>query len=163
MGNGFKFSLQKVLEIREDQEEESKRRFQECQRQTQITKDRLEGLNASYKKYGHIAPGEDRVYQQIKRNYLFGLEKGIEKTEEELREKERQLEYSRKDLRTKTIDRKTVQTLRDKQYESFVKEQERIEQINNDEFALYGFMRRLEGRWIKKYGYNQNAYKRKYN
>lgn len=145
MGNGFKFGLQKVLEIREDQEEESKRRFKECQRQKLIVKEKLDDLNDNYKKYKYIAPGEDIVYQKIKRNYLFCLENGIERAEKELKEKEKQLEYSRKDLQNKTIDRKTVQTLKDKQLASFIKEQDRIEQINNDEFALYGFMRNLKG------------------
>ncbi|MGL5152443.1 MAG: flagellar export protein FliJ [Clostridium sp.] len=144
MADGFKFSLQKVLEIRQDQEEESKRRFQECQRQKEITKQKLDELQGNHKKYGGIKPGEDIVYQKIKRNYILGLEMGIEKTNNELKEKEQQLEYSRQDLQSKTIDRKTVETLKDKQYSSFIKEQQRIEQINNDEFALYGFMRRLE-------------------
>lgn len=147
MADGFKFSLQKVLEIRQDQEEESKRRFQECQRQKEITKQKLDELQGNHKKYGGIKPGEDIVYQKIKRNYILGLEMGIEKTNNELKEKEQQLEYSRQDLQSKTIDRKTVETLKDKQYSSFIKEQQRIEQINNDEFALYGFMRRLERGW----------------
>ncbi|MGL4774137.1 MAG: flagellar export protein FliJ [Clostridium sp.] len=144
MSKGFKFGLQKVLEIREEQEEESKRRFQECQRQKEVTKNKLDNLHNNYKKYGGIKPGEDIIYQKIKRNYILGLEQGIEETKRELSDKERQLEYSRKDLTLKTIERKTVETLKDKQYASFVKEQERVEQINNDEFALYGFMRRLE-------------------
>jgi len=40
-----------------------------------------------------------------------------------------------------------VEILRDKQKDKFIKEQNRIEQKTNDEFALYGFIRRnSEGR-----------------
>ena len=41
MASGYKFSLQKLLEIRGEKEEESKRLFTESQRQKQITENEL--------------------------------------------------------------------------------------------------------------------------
>lgn len=39
------------------------------------------------------------------------------------------------------MERKTVETLKDKKYSAYVKEQNRIEQINIDELALYAYVR----------------------
>ena len=39
------------------------------------------------------------------------------------------------------MERKTVQTLKDKKYDAYVKEQDRVEQINLDELALYAYVR----------------------
>ncbi|MBS5925662.1 MAG: flagellar export protein FliJ [Clostridium sp.] len=145
MTSGYKFSLQKLLEIREEKEEESKRLFTESQRQKQITENELSNMRESYDKYKGIRPDEDVIYQKIKRNYLLALESGIKSKEKELVIKSREVEVRRSDLKQRQVDRKIVETLKEKQYRAFIKEQDRIEQINNDEFALYAYMRNLKG------------------
>ena len=145
MASGYKFSLQKLLEIREEKEEESKRLFTESQRQKQITENELSNMRDSYDKCKGIRPGEDVIYQKIKRNYLLALESGIKNKEKELVVKSREVEVRRIDLKQRQVDRKIVETLKEKQYRAFIKEQDRIEQINNDEFALYAYMRNLKG------------------
>lgn len=145
MASGYKFSLQKLLEIREEKEEESKRLFTESQRQKQITENELSNMRESYDKYKGIRPDEDVIYQKIKRNYLLALESGIKSKEKELVIKSREVEVRRSDLKQRQVDRKIVETLKEKQYRAFIKEQDRIEQINNDEFALYAYMRNLKG------------------
>ena len=145
MTSGYKFSLQKLLEIREEKEEESKRLFTESQRQKQITENELSNMRESYDKYKGIRPDEDVIYQKIKRNYLLALESGIKSKERELVIKSREVEVRRSDLKQRQVDRKIVETLKEKQYRAFIKEQDRIEQINNDEFALYAYMRNLKG------------------
>ena len=145
MASGYKFSLQKLLEIRGEKEEESKRLFTESQRQKQITENELNNMRDSYDKYKGIRPGEDVIYQKIKRNYLLALESGIKRKEKELVVKSREVEVRRIDLKQRQVDRKIVETLKEKQYRAFIKEQDRIEQINNDEFALYAYMRNLKG------------------
>lgn len=144
MASGYKFSLQKLLEIRGEKEEESKRLFTESQRQKQITENELNNMRDSYDKYKGIRPGEDVIYQKIKRNYLLALESGIKSKEKELVVKSREVEVRRIDLKQRQVDRKIVETLKEKQYRAFIKEQDRIEQINNDEFALYAYMRNLD-------------------
>ena len=145
MASGYKFSLQKLLEIRGEKEEESKRLFTESQRQKQITENELNNMRDSYDKYKGIRPGEDVIYQKIKSNYLLALESGIKSKEKELVVKSREVEVRRIDLKQRQVDRKIVETLKEKQYRAFIKEQDRIEQINNDEFALYAYMRNLKG------------------
>lgn len=141
MSKRFEFGLEKLLEIREKKEEESKRRFTQSQRETKKTEVKLEELNSSYKKYNGINKGETLVYQKIKKNYLFALNKGIDETEKELKLRERELEFRREDLKKRQIERKTVDILKEKQLEAYNKEQDRVEQLNNDEFALYAYMR----------------------
>lgn len=145
MATRYKFGLQKLLEIREDKEEESKRLFTASKKEKLKTEEELYNLNASYDKYKGLKPGEDVIYQKVKRNYLIAIQSGIKTKEKELVSKEKQLEIRRQDLEHKQVDRKTVSRLKEKQFDSYVNEQNRIEQLNNDEFALYAYMRKVKG------------------
>lgn len=145
MAQRYRFSLQKLLEIREEKEEESKRFFTETKNRKIATENELKELRELYENYKGIKPGETVIYQKIKRQYLKALELGIKEKEKELELREKELEQRRLELKEKQIERKTVSKLKEKQYESYQKEQNRIEQLNNDEFALYGYMRNLKG------------------
>ena len=142
MATKFKFSLEKLLEIREEKEEESKRNFTKTQREKQKTEEKLNELKENYYKYNGINKGETLVYQKIKKNYLFALDKGINETEKELITKSKELEIRRNDLVKKQIDRKTVDILKERQLIEFNKEEDRKEQLFIDELALYAYMRR---------------------
>ncbi|NFN92774.1 flagellar export protein FliJ [Clostridium botulinum] len=147
MAEKFKFSLDKLLEIRQDKEEESKRIFTETQRQKQNTEKKLNKLKFNYDKYNGIVPGEDVVYQKLKRYYLQGLETGIKETERDLVLKDKKVNEARNDLVSKQVDRKTVEILKEKKLLEHIKEEERVEQVNLDEIALYSYMRNInEGR-----------------
>ena len=144
MADGFKFSLEKVLEIRREKEEDSKRKFIQSQREKIITENELKELRSTYKRYNKFSLEEGVVYQKIKQNYLISLQQGIEKKEQELILKERQLEFRRDELKKDQISRKTVEILNENKLNAFLKEQERIEQINSDELALYAYIRNSE-------------------
>lgn len=146
MSAGFKFPLQRVLDIRKEKEQEAVRILQEAQKEKLSLENKLQDFKDNYNKYNGIKSGESVVYQKIKRNYLQSVLESISKTEVEIEGKNREIEIKRQQAKQKQIERKTVETLKEKRYESFIKEQERIEQINNDEFALYAHMRRLERR-----------------
>jgi len=137
----FKFGLDKLLEIRKEKEEESKRLFTESQREKKKIEEKLEELNENYHKYKGIAPDEDIVYQKLKRYYIQGVQSGIKSNEKDLVIKNQEVDKKRRDLTVKQMERKTVQTLKDKKYDSYVKEQDRVEQINLDELALYAYVR----------------------
>ena len=141
MAERFKFGLDKLLEIRKEKEEESKRLFTESQREKKKIEEKLEELNQSYHKYKGITPNEDIVYQKLKRYYIQGVQSGIKSTEKDLVIKNQEIDKRRRDLTVKQMERKTVQTLKDKKYEAYVKEQDRVEQINLDELALYAYVR----------------------
>ena len=141
MAERFKFGLDKLLEIRKEKEEESKRLFTESQREKKKIEEKLEELNQSYNKYKGITPNEDIVYQKLKRYYIQGVQNGIKSNEKELVIKNQEVDKRRRDLTEKQMERKTVQTLKDKKYDAYVKEQDRVEQINLDELALYAYVR----------------------
>lgn len=141
MAERFRFGLDKLLEIRKAKEEESIRLFTESQREKKNIEDRLEELKENYHKYKGIRPEEDVVYQKLKRYYLQGVQNGINSNEKDLVVKNHEVDKRRRDVTVKQMERKTVQTLKDKKYETYVKEQDRVEQINIDELALYAYVR----------------------
>lgn len=148
MSSAFKFNLQKVLEVREEKEEESKRLFTKSQRDKEVAEAKLKDLTTSYEKYKGINQGESLIYQKVKKNYLFAVEQGISSAEKTLKVKEQELETRRRDLLKKQIERKTVDILKEKKFNEFKREQDRVETIANDEFALYAYMRNA-GKGVK--------------
>lgn len=141
MAERFKFGLEKLLEIRKTKEEESKRLFTESQREKKRIEEKLEELNENLNKYKGISPNEDIIYQKLKRYYIQGVQSGIQSTEKELENKEKEINVMRRDLTVKQMERKTVETLKEKKYSAYVKEQDRVEQVNLDELALYSYVR----------------------
>ena len=142
MSGNFKFRLEKLLEIRTEKEEESKRLFNKTEIEKQKTEEKLNNLKFNYEKYNGINKGESIVYQKFKRNYLFALDKGITETEKDLTIKLKELDIRREDLLKKQIERKTVDILKERKSLEFYKEEERKDQIFNDELALYAYMRK---------------------
>lgn len=145
MAKGFRFRLEKLLDIRKEQEEESKRLFSESQNKKLMTEKELASLKESYENYRGIKPGEDVIYQKIKKNYLMVLTESIKDKEKELTVRIRDLEFKRDELKNRQMERKTVEVLKDKEYLNFVKEQDRLEQLQLDEIALYAYMRNGKG------------------
>lgn len=139
----FNFRLQKVLDIRLDMEEESKIKFKEAQSEKNKVEFKLNELVKNYDKYKGFEDNKSIVEQKIKQQYLGALSRNINDTNNELIEKEEVLENRRNDLKQKQIDRKTVEVLKEKKKLAYIREQKLIEQKSNDEFALYGFIRKL--------------------
>lgn len=137
----YQFRLQKLLDIRADKEEESKRNFKEAQSEKLKVEEKLNNLKENYTKYREMSGEESVIERKIKHVYLNAINYNIAETSKELKIKERVLEDKREDLKLKQIDRKTVESLKEKQKAEFIKEQELIEQKMNDEFALYAFIR----------------------
>ena len=142
----YEFKLQKLLDLREEKEEESKRLFRESMKALNKEKEKLNIIKEDIKKYSGIKTEEDLIYQKIKRNYLKALEIGKKEAEKQVKIKEKELYFRREDLIGKQKERKTVEKLKEKDKEKFFKELDRIESINNDEFALYGYIRNIERR-----------------
>ena len=132
MANGFKFSLEKLLEMRKTREEEGKKLFNNSQQELQKSINKLNDLNDKYKQYNGIAAGETVIYQKLKKNYLIA--------------------YRREQLKVRQIERKTVDILREKRFNQFMADEKRKEEIANDEFALYAHMRKI-GKEVKEHGF----------
>ena len=137
----FKFSLETLLEMRERKEDEIKQVFSKSKRELEMKKIKKQEMVENYEKYSGINPGETLVYQKIKKNYLFALNKGIDAVEKEITTKTKEVNFQREQLKKRQIERKTVEILKEKQYEEYKSEENRKEQLENDEFALYAFMR----------------------
>jgi flagellar protein FliJ len=146
MVEGYKFKLQKLLDIREDKEEESKRHFKEAQIQKEKIEDRLTSLKGSYNKYRTSNSDGSLIQQKMKHIYLNALNSSIIEAKNELQKKIVVLDEKREALKQRQIERKTVEILKEKQLQAFIKEQALIEQKANDEFALYAFIRTHERR-----------------
>ena len=147
---GYKFRLQKLLDIRKDMEEKSKLKFKEAQREKNLVEDELNSLKKNYITHRNVEAHGTIINQKIKQNYLNALNLAINNTTKVLRDKDKILEQKRENLKKCQVEKKTVEILKEKQVNAFLKEQELIEQRNNDEFALYAFIRnRRMGREVK--------------
>ena len=140
--SNFKFKLQKLLDIRVNEEEESKLFYSKAQNQKNIVENKLHELENNYQKYSDISRAKDTISQKITMNYLSYLNTTIKDTEKELEAKEIELEKAKKDFIDKRIKRRSLEVLKENKILEIKKEEERLEQISNDEFALYGYIRK---------------------
>lgn len=137
----FKFKLQKLLDIKIKDEEESKLRYTQAQNQKKIIENNLKNLEMNYKKYSDISKAQDVVTQKITISYLSSLTQSIKVTNEQLEKEEIKVVKAKEDFIEKQIKRKSLETLKENEMLRLKKEEERIEQITNDEFALYAYIR----------------------
>ena len=107
-----------------------------------IVEKKLIELENSYKKYSDMSIAKDTITQKITMNYLSHLNVSIKETLKELEEKEVEVENAKKDFIDKRIKRRSLEVLKENQILEMQKEEERLEQISNDEFALYSYIRK---------------------
>lgn len=141
----YKFRLQKLLDIRYEDEKKAKIYFKSAALEEKLIKDKLKKLKGKYEKANDNCGCETVVELKMRYQYLCALENSIEITEKELIEKTNELEEKRQELNDKQIKRKTVEILKEKGKTAFIKEENYKEQKNIDELALYGFIRNLKG------------------
>ncbi|MEG0181016.1 MAG: flagellar export protein FliJ [Paraclostridium sp.] len=137
----YKFKLQKLLDIRLKEEEESKVEYTKAQNDKREVEKNIEELDSNYKKYSQFNSFEDIVSQKIRLNYLHSITHTIEQCNIILEEKEQKVIEAKDNFIEKQIDRKSLETLKENKFNKLKKEEERKEQIENDEFALYAYMR----------------------
>lgn len=111
--SNFKFKLQKLLDIRVNEEEESKLFYSKAQNQKNIVENKLHELENNYKKYSDISRAKDTISQKITMNYLSYLNTTIKDTEKELEAKEIELEKAKKDFIDKRIKRRSFEVLKE--------------------------------------------------
>jgi len=143
---GYKFNLQRLLDIREEQEEDSKIKFKEARLEKEIVEQELDRLNNDYRKFASKTNQGTTTDKKLTWFYLEGMSRNIKKTNQELIYKDKILEERRADLKDKKIKNKTVEILKQKDYQRYLKIEKQQEQKENDEFAIGGFVRKVEGR-----------------
>lgn len=139
----FKFRLQKVLDIKIDNEEESKIRYAKAQSEKRLVEEELKSLKINYKKYSDSIDIEDIVSRKITTNYLNSLSNIIDMKSKELIKKESLVKEARLDLINKQIERKALEKLKDNKYALHKKKEELKEQATNDEFGMYSYLRKI--------------------
>lgn len=122
--SNFKFKLQKLLDIRVNEEEESKLFYSKAQNQKNIVENKLHELENNYKKYSDISRAKDTISQKITMNYLSYLNTTIKDTEKELEAKEIELEKAKKDFIDKRIKRRSLEVLKENKILEIKKEEE---------------------------------------
>lgn len=138
----YEFKLQKLLDIREDQEDKSKMEFQKAKEDSMKVKEKLDSMKYSYDKYKDLSRVKNSIQQKITHIYLKSLTGSIDAAEREFQNKQKIVEVKREEMKKRQIDRKTVDILKEKDKTAFMRFENRIEQNQNDEFALYGFIRK---------------------
>jgi len=134
----FVFSLQKVLEYRQRLEEQAIRAFAEAQAQLmheqavlhKLLIEREECLRRSNRRQ-HLSV----ELLAVEQTYLSALEERIEQQRQRVAEAEKVLEEKRQALIEAQRERKTLERLREKQYEEWRQEWLRTEQKALDELA----------------------------
>ncbi|RDY24614.1 flagellar export protein FliJ [Romboutsia maritimum] len=137
----FKFRLDKVLDIKIKNEEESKLKYSQAQNRKKIVEGKLENLKSDYNKYFDISEVDDIVTQKITLAYLSSLSHSIKSTTIEVEKEAVKVESAKIEFIDKQIERKSLEKIKEDKLKKLLKEEERKEQITNDEFALYAYMR----------------------
>lgn len=141
LGSTYEFRLQRLLDMREKIEDDKKVHFMEaCNRKNKVESN-LNNLQENYIKYSTIQEGKDTVQRKIQYHYLNLLTSSIEDSKVQLVEEKKVVEEKRIELVKAQVDKKTVEILKEKSYRKFIAEENHIEQLQNDEFALYGYIR----------------------
>lgn len=141
--DNFKFRLQKVLDIRVKNEDESKIRYSKAQGEKRAVEKELENLKLSYEKYSDTIDIEDGVERSIVSNYLGFVSNMIEKTGNELKEKEVLVNEARLELLNNQIERKSIEKLKENKYKIHKKQADQKEQAINDEFGICSYFRNI--------------------
>lgn len=137
----FKFRLQNVLDIKVKNEEESKIKYSKAQNEKRVVEKELYDLKQKYKKYEDEINVEDNISRIITFNYLNSLSNDINIKNNELSKKEKLLNEAKINLLNKQIERKSLEKLKENKFNLHKKKEELKEQLTNDEFGMYSFLR----------------------
>lgn len=134
----FRFSLQKVLDYREQLEEEAKNRFALVQRQYREARTRLASLSKE------LQTQEERLYGQVIDNagerwllesFIKGLRADVETTTARVKNLRVTRDEMRRILAARSMDRKLLEKLKERKYRQYLLDERLKEQRFNDEIA----------------------------
>ncbi|MGL5311698.1 MAG: flagellar export protein FliJ, partial [Peptostreptococcaceae bacterium] len=129
--SGFKFKLQKVLDIKVQKEEEVKIKYVDAQSKKDKVENELKSLQTNYDKYSDINSISDVITQKITVSYLASISESIDRTNRDLEKKNKELIEAREELINKQIERKSLEKLKENKFSSYKKEMDFKEQTTN--------------------------------
>lgn len=147
--SGFRFGLQKVLDLREQKEREQARALADAERRATAAQVRLDELreirDAEASKLVQ-AHGESRRVGQLRNlnRAIQQLSEGVVRAEAACRAASQEVDASRLELVDAMTQRQVMDALREKQESAWRHEMKTDEQRRMDELALTRFQRRDE-------------------
>ena len=138
----FKFRLQKVLDMKLKEEDEIKVKLQRELSNKRSTEEMLHSYKLEKEKSMYDF-AESILEKKIKLHYIYRLDGKIQGCKSSLLKIEETISGIRNELVECTKELKAMEKLKDKKYQEYVGEINRIEQIQNDEFALSSFIKRI--------------------
>lgn len=134
----FKFSMQRVLDYREQLEEEARIQFAVIQQRYRETQELLERIltdlqNYENRLYGQVidSPGERWLLE----NFIKGLRSDAAEASQNLQRLEKELEVARQVLAQRARDKKLLVKLKERKQQQYIMEERLKEQRFNDEIA----------------------------
>ncbi len=139
MRQNFIFSLQKVLDLRDRQEEESREALASAQKRYQQQNERVQSIREERSRaQEHMAEKRDFTQGDIWLYSLYrdGLNQDLVQEEKKLGQLAREIHKRRQELIEKSKQKKTLENLKQNRKEKFEHEQQKEEQKEFDEMAV---------------------------
>ncbi|WP_461205738.1 flagellar export protein FliJ [Clostridium sp. DL1XJH146] len=141
----FEYSLQSVLKYKEDKEDSVKEVFLKLNNKVKEQEEILESLNIQLEESCvqlHNKTNLTTINLKNCYSYMYTLQDKVDKQEKLVKQYKEKLEEIRKKLIIAQKERKTIEVLKEKEYDSYKKEIEKEEQKLNDELGLYAYLRK---------------------
>ncbi len=135
----MKFRLQKILDVREIIEQQKQKEFSVVMQQLQNENDNLNALIEKRSLFTDAMQFENKISVRgvaEHHSYLATLTRGISHKVGEVSKIEKEVDKKREVLLKATTDRKSIEKLREKAQEEFLKEERAAEQALIDEIAM---------------------------
>lgn len=145
MDTRFKFRLEKVLDIKIQRENEHMISHSKILNEKVKVENEIRNLESQYDKYSELQYSEsDTLKKKIAYNYMNSLFQTIQSYKEKLKEIEQEYIKSREKLISLQSERKSLERLKEKQYQKFLEILEEEENASNDEFSIQAYFRNSE-------------------
>lgn len=133
----FKFNMQKVLDYREQLEEEAKVKLAKAEHELEIAEKNLKRLQKEFAAAQEASMG--KVMQSADRwlhdQFMKGLKNDITQAGLQTRMARQIADEARKLVAARSLDRKILEKLKQKQNQKYIKSENKQEQNFNDEIA----------------------------
>jgi len=138
MPRPFRFGLQKVLDYRLQLEEKAKQAMAKAQERYQLQVEAVQRVRDDLARheqalYGKDAPTAHEMW--LWRSYLERLQADIQAAEQKMLQRARELNTARREVVTRSKERKLLEKLKQNQMIRHVQEEEKREQNELDEMA----------------------------
>lgn len=139
---GFKFALEKVLQYKEQLENEVKSKLANLNAQKERLKERYESLKQEelfQEQKLSQTPVTEMGERWLIDNYIKAVRQDRQQTQKNIAMLDTQIEQTRLELAQRAKDKKVMEKLKEKHFERYKKEEQLKEQRNLDEIASIRF------------------------